>query len=77
VTSSGLLYVTNYFDDGAVLYLNGKELFRTNVPAGELSFNTPGTARGPDCRVTTINVTNLLTAPRTNVLAVEQHQSDS
>jgi len=77
VTSSGLLYVTNYFDDGAVFYLNGKELFRTNVPAGELSFNTPGTARGPDCRVTTINVTNLLTAPRTNVLAVEQHQSDS
>jgi hypothetical protein len=76
VTSTGLLYVTNYFDDGAVFYLNGKELFRTNVPAGELGFNTPGTSRGPVCSTVSISVTNLLTGPRTtNVLAAELHES--
>jgi hypothetical protein len=76
IPSSGLLYITNFFDDGAVFYLNGKELFRTNMPAGEPSYTTRSTTqRGPVCSVVSVSVTNLIPRPGTNVLAAELHES--
>jgi len=35
-------------DDGAVVYLNGEELFRDNMPAGEVNYLTPALAVVPD-----------------------------
>jgi hypothetical protein len=33
-------------NDGGVVYLNGNELFRWNVPTGSLSYDTLATAAG-------------------------------
>ena len=65
-------------DDGAVVYLNGVEVWRTNMPAGSVGFLTPASVAigGVDESTfvqTTISPSLLLTG--TNVLAVELHQS--
>jgi hypothetical protein len=65
-------------DDGAVVYLNGVEVFRDNMPAGPISFGTlaPDAVSGADEQtffVTTAPATHL--APGTNVIAVEVHQN--
>ena len=66
-------------DDGAVVYLNGVEVFRTNMPAGTLSYTTPAsTALGGTDETTfvqtTLNASALVSG--TNVLAVEIHQAN-
>lgn len=65
-------------DDGAVIYLNGVEVWRTNMPTGTVGFSTPATVAiaGADESTfvqTTLSPSVLLTG--TNVLAVELHQS--
>jgi hypothetical protein len=62
-------------DDGAVIYLNGEELFRIGVPAGPLSFTTPSSRTVSDAAYEgpfSIPTDNLLVG--TNTLAVEVHQ---
>ena len=61
-------------DDGAVFYLNGSEILRLNMPGGAIASFTPASLdvtnpalRGP------FSISGLLA--RTNVLAVEVHQS--
>lgn len=65
-------------DDGAVVYLNGVEVWRTNMPTGSVGFLTPASTAiaGADESAfvqTTISPSLLVTG--TNVLAVELHQS--
>jgi len=65
-------------DDGAVVYLNGVEVWRTNMPTGSVGFLTPASVAigGADESTfvqTTISPSSLLTG--TNVLAIELHQS--
>src|SRR5215208_1090161 len=65
-------------DDGAVVYLNGVEVWRTNMPTGSIGFLTPASVAiaGADESTfvqTTISPALLVTG--TNVLAVELHQS--
>jgi hypothetical protein len=67
-------------DDGAVIYLNGIEIVRSNMPAGAVSFSTLSTAVVGDVEETTffeftIDKTHLVTG--TNVLAVEIHQCNA
>jgi hypothetical protein len=65
-------------DDGAVVYLNGVEIFRSNMPAGPISYLTPAASV-----VGTVDETAFypqpvdpsLLASGANVLAVEIHQS--
>ncbi len=64
-------------DDGAVVYLNGVEVFRTNMPTGPITYTTLAlrTMDGPDEKKfteTTIDANSLTTGP--NILAVEIHQ---
>ena len=64
-------------DDGAVVYLNGVEVWRTNMPTGTVGFSTPASVAiaGAD-ESTFVQMTlspSLVTG--TNVLAVELHQS--
>lgn len=66
-------------DDGAVVYLNGAEIWRTNMPAGAVTYSTlaPVAIGGTD---ETTFVSPPATLPNTlvngtNVLAVEIHQS--
>jgi len=62
-------------DDGVAVYLNGVEVFRNNLPAGALAFNTLATIAAPDenAYVTTPIDSTALVSGR-NVLAAEVHQ---
>lgn len=68
----------NYLvDDGAVFYLNGQEIHRTNMPGGTVQYGTTAASDVADPQLSgfmSIPVTNL--AVGHNVLAVEVHQSD-
>jgi len=75
--SQVMLVTSNYIDDGAVAYLNGVEAFRTNMPAGAVTFNTLAPSFGPPGGEGTFVVTNLPSSKLVigdNVLAVEVHQ---
>ncbi|HEY8228757.1 MAG TPA: metallophosphoesterase [Pyrinomonadaceae bacterium] len=65
-------------DDGAVVYLNGVEVWRTNMPAGPIGFLTPASVAIGGADETTFVQTTLspsLLVNGTNVLAIEVHQS--
>ena len=64
-------------DDGAVVYLNGKEIIRQNLPAGEINHTTLAVA--PVFQATENNFTSYTLAPSDllpgeNLIAVEVHQ---
>ncbi len=66
-------------DDGAVVYLNGIEVFRTNMPAGPIDYLTlSSTWIGGIEELTFYStpVSPTLLSAGTNVLAVEVHQGD-
>lgn len=70
-------YVTGIIDDGAVFYLNGKEIYRSaNLPTGPIIWNTETTSAVGNAACVDFNfgVTNLVSG--INYLSVEVHQSD-
>ncbi len=65
-------------DDGAIVYLNGQEVFRSNMPAGAVDYLTEaisnlGSPAEDTFLRTNLNVSALISG--TNVLAVEIHQA--
>lgn len=65
------------FDDGVIVYLNGTEVYRNNMPAGTAGFSTRASVSQPienTFEVFTVDK-NLLQAGD-NVLSVEVHQSN-
>lgn len=63
-------------DDGAVVYLNGVEVFRVNMPSGSITYTTKAVEPIGDTApfvTATIGATGLL--PGINVVAVEVHQA--
>jgi len=73
--------LTNFFlsvkrDDGIIVYLNGTEVYRDNMPAGAATYQTlaPGTASddGDDWHSTNVPPALLMTG--NNVFAAEVHQ---
>lgn len=62
-------------DDGGVVYLNGIEVFRHNMPAGGVNFATTATAAIDDERFHAGPVNPAVLVPGSNILAVEIHQS--
>ena len=63
-------------DDGAVVYLNGEEVFRSNMPDGDIAFDTFSVDfAGGDAESNWNEYTVAIDLqPGTNVLAVEIHQ---
>jgi len=65
-------------DDGAVVYLNGLEIWRHNLPAtGSISYNTPASSDVTGANETTWVTRSFGTLPfqtGSNLLAVEVHQ---
>lgn len=62
-------------DDGVVIYLNGREIFRLGMPAGPITYSTFANRTVPDAVIEgpfTIPVTNLVSG--VNTLAAEVHQ---
>jgi len=67
-------------DDGGVVYLNGQEVFRSNMPGGTITadtFASSVTANADETTYFSMGVDPALLVPGTNVLAVEIHQSDA
>ncbi len=65
-------------DDGAVVYLNGEEVFRSNMPSGAISYSTyaDDTADSEDAFYKQECSASLL-LPGVNVVAVEVHQANA
>ncbi len=63
-------------DDGAVIYINGIEVSRTNMPAGTIAYNTPAlTAMEGANEDTVINIGTSAFVNGVNTVSVEVHQS--
>ncbi|MCX6045175.1 MAG: S8 family peptidase [Chloroflexi bacterium] len=63
-------------NDGAVVYLNGVEVYRYNLPTGVINYNTYATTAIQDSWVST-NIPSSLLVNGENVLAVEIHQASA
>ena len=65
------------YDDGAVVYLNGTEVWRSNMPTnGVVTYLTPALSAVADENAwLTTNLNTALLVDGTNVIAVEIHQS--
>ena len=62
-------------DDGAVFYLNGVEVYRHNMPSGDVGYDTPAeTEVGSALFIQGIKIPSYSLLGGTNVLAVEVHQ---
>lgn len=74
--SSATIDIEADVDDGVVIYLNGQEVARHNMPAGTINFDTPASASGEWGNPTEIasgsDISSALQVG-TNVLAVEVH----
>jgi hypothetical protein len=70
------LQLSHVFDDGAVVYLNGTEIYRYNMPAGAIAFGTLAGGNILDA-VTIVPAPLPLTGARVGVndLAIEMHQA--
>jgi len=66
-------------DDGGIVYLNGKEIFRSNMPEGTPDFQTPadGTADDDGTRLFDTNAPASTLEAGRNLLAVEIHQESA
>lgn len=70
------LFLETLIDDGAVVYLNGTEIYRQNLPEGLLTSATPAVFSVPDASLQQVSLPGAALVPGNNVLAVEVHQSD-
>lgn len=61
-------------DDGAIVYLNGTEVFRNNMPAGPVNSTTPAAGVAEDSELRAIRINPQLLNAGANLIAVEVHQ---
>lgn len=75
----GQLVFNTLRDDGVIVYLNGTEVFRSNMPAGDVNYNTyaSGTVGGDDETTYMQNIASNLLQEGENVIAVELHQASA
>ena len=64
-------------DDGIVIYINGTEVYRNNMPTGSISYTTPASTACSDDGTTifSIAVSSSVIVTGTNVIAAEIHQN--
>lgn len=78
--SSAMIDIASHVDDGVVVYLNGQEITRFNMPAGEINFET-GASSGREWNepAEIASGADISAALRTgrNVLAVEVHNASA
>ena len=70
----GQLRLAHVVDDGAIFYLNGRELLRYNMTNGPVDVDYLTTCLEPSCQTNVYALDNLLIG--TNVFAVEVHECD-
>jgi hypothetical protein len=69
-----ILVASNLFDDGGVVYLNGSEIYRINMPAGNITNGTLASSAPTENLLVTTTLPSDKLLPGDNVLAVEVHQ---
>jgi hypothetical protein len=76
ILPSSLIF-SNLMDDGAIIYLNGQEVYRINMPEGPVTAATPAIDNMETTSFTEIGVpmTNNIIRPGDNLVAVELHQN--
>ena len=62
------------YDDGIVIYVNGVEVKRTNMPTGTIAYNTAASATGYNASATFSIPASYFTAGN-NIIAAEVHQN--
>ena len=62
-------------DDGAVIYLNGEEVFRSNLPAGEITHTTLATVVGDERDPVPFTIEPSKLREGTNLITAEVHQN--
>lgn len=62
-------------DDGAVLYVNGTEVFRTNMPSGTIGYTTLASSAIEDNTYYAASISPSLLVAGDNVISVEIHQA--
>jgi hypothetical protein len=73
--SGWVLHLNAIYDDGIVVYLNGEEIIRLNMPDGEVIYKTAAIqSEGRLCGPYEIPMTSLISG--VNQLAVELHQNN-
>lgn len=74
IDNAGELILTHAYDDGYVIYLNGRRVASANVPGSPPAFDQPATT-GSDYQPVIINLTNHLDSlvPGRNILAIQGH----
>ena len=65
-----------YIDDGLVVYVNGSEAGRFNMPSGTISYNTLSSTYGDQFPTGTISLPASLFHKGSNVIAVEVHNNN-
>jgi hypothetical protein len=76
VSTNLSLALRKVVDDGAVFYLNGREIHRQNMPAGVIQHSTPATSEVAEIEFAgPIRFSEQYLLPGTNLLAVEVHQA--
>src|SRR4051812_6915522 len=76
--SSFSTYTLNFKrDDGIIIYINGDEVFRNNMPNGTISYTTPAATACSDDGMSFLStvIPGSVVATGTNVVAVEIHQN--
>ncbi|HEX8524410.1 MAG TPA: NPCBM/NEW2 domain-containing protein [Tepidisphaeraceae bacterium] len=63
-------------DDGAVVYLNGTEVYRNNMPTGTIGYMTFASTAVEESTYYSANISPSLLVAGANVITVEIHQSD-
>ncbi|MFC2136715.1 CotH kinase family protein, partial [Bacteroidota bacterium] len=64
-------------DDGAVVYINGIEALRTNMPDGDINYNTLANLTDDELNYYEYTVQPELLINDTNIIAVELHQTSN
>ena len=64
------------YDDGAVVYINGNEVYRINMPAGAIAYQSQATSRTENT-FTVVTIPASVLHSGTNSIAVEIHQESA
>jgi hypothetical protein len=76
VDQAGELKLSFKRDDGAVIYLNGQEVARSNMPDGPIDHLTPAPRSGNERVWNTVSISPAALRNGRNVIAVEIHQQN-
>lgn len=76
-TAISEMTLNHYFDDGAVIYLNGIEIARVGMPTGTITATTPASPGVGNASLGSLTISNPNVLQGTNRLSVEVHQANT